>query len=102
MLHQLNGNGSYTTRACVDEHFLSRRKLRSFDQHLTGGQADQRDGSRFFHAEFFGLLRYSIFFDRNVFRESPDAIGICPRIDLVSWLETLHLSGMSTRSERGV
>src|SRR5213592_2627566 len=90
MLGQLNGNGSYTTGARVDEHFLPWRKLRSFDQHLPGGQADQRDGSRFFHGEVFGLLRHGIFLYCNPFRESPDAIVVWPRIDLVAWLESLH------------
>src|SRR2546423_3600995 len=90
MLRQLNGNGSYTTGACMDEHFLPCRKLRSFDQHLPGGQADQRDGSRFFHGEVFWLLRHGIFLDRNAFRERPDAIVVWPRIDLVAWLESLH------------
>src|SRR5438045_2977051 len=90
MLGQLNGNGSDTTGARVNEHFMPCRKLRSFDQHLPGGQADQRDGSRFFHSEVFGLLRHGIFLDCNAFRERPDAIVVWPRIDLVAWLESPH------------
>src|SRR5437667_12243189 len=90
MLRQLNGNGSYTTGARVDEDFLPCLQIRSFDQHLPGGQADQRDGSRFFHGEVFWLLRHGIFLYRNEFRESTDAIVVWPRIDLVAWLESLH------------
>src|SRR6266700_3563387 len=90
MLRQLNGNCSYTTGARVDEHFLPCLQIRSFNQHLPGGQADQRDGSRFFHGEVFWLLRHGIFLYRNEFRESTDAIVVWPRIDLVAWLEAPH------------
>jgi hypothetical protein len=48
MLGQLNCNCSYTTGARLDEHFLPFLQIRSFDQRLPDGQADQRDGSRFF------------------------------------------------------
>src|SRR5438874_5691508 len=91
MLGQLNGHGSDTTGARVDEHFLPSLQVRSFDQHLPGGQADQRDGSRFFHGEVFGLLRHGIFLYCNAFRERPDAIVVWPRIDLVAWLEAMHV-----------
>ena len=74
----------------MDEDFLSLLQVRSFDQHLPGGQAHQRNGSRFFHGESFGLDRHGIFIHRNEFRESTDSIFIWPRIDLVARLESPH------------
>jgi hypothetical protein len=73
MLRQLNGKCAHTTRARVDENLLSLFQTRSFDQRLPSGQADQGDGSRFFHGECFGLERHVIFFDRTEFRECADS-----------------------------
>ena len=92
MLRQLNCKCSYATGARVDENFLPCLQVRSFDQRLPGGQADQRDGSRFFHGELFWLNRHGIFFDRNEFRESTDSIFVRPRIDLVARLESPHVA----------
>ena len=39
MLRQLNCKCSYTTGARVDENFLPFLQVRSFDQHLPGGQS---------------------------------------------------------------
>src|SRR6202022_1412303 len=63
---------------------------RSFDQRLPGGQADQGNVSRFFHAECFGLDRHVIFLDRTEFRECPDSPVSRPRIDFVAGLESTH------------
>ena len=90
MLRQLNCKRSYTTRPSVDENFLPSLQVRFFDQRLPSGQADQRDGSRFFHAEFFWLIRHGILFYGDEFRESTDSILIRPRIDLVARLESPH------------
>ena len=65
-------------------------QVRFFDQHLPSGQGDERDGSRFFHGEFFWLIRHGIFFYRNEFRESTDPIYICPRVNLITGLESPH------------
>ena len=65
-------------------------QIRSFDQRLPGGQADQRDGSRFFHGECFGLDRHVVFFDRNELRECTDSPVSRPRIDFVAGLESTH------------
>src|SRR5207247_4953282 len=68
VLRQLNGKCAHTTRARVDENFLSLFQTPSLDQRLPSGQADHGDGSRFFHGECFGLDRHVIFFDRNELR----------------------------------
>ena len=65
-------------------------QVRSFDQRLPRGQADQRDGSRFCHGEGCGLHRHVVFFDRNEFRECADSPVGRPRIDFVAGLESTH------------
>jgi hypothetical protein len=61
MLRQLNRECSDTARARVDENLLPFLQVGSLDQRLPSGQADQRDGSRFFHVEFLGHNRDGIF-----------------------------------------
>src|SRR5438552_1696940 len=90
VLRQLNGKCAHTTRAGVDENFLSWFQTRSFDQHLPRGQADQGDGGRFFHAECFWFDRHVIFFDCNELRECTDSPVSRPRIDFVAGLESTH------------
>src|SRR3989449_1271392 len=89
-LSQLNGKCAHTTRTRVDENLLSLFQIRSFDQRLPGGQADQGDGSRFFHGECFGLDRHVILFDRTEFRECTDSPVSRARIDFVAGLESTH------------
>ena len=67
VLRQLDCKCSYSAGARVDRDFLSLLQVRSFDQHLPGGQAHQRDGGRFFHGECFGLDRHGIFIHRDEF-----------------------------------
>src|SRR5437899_12036680 len=89
-LSQLNGKCAHTTRTRVDENLLSLFQIRSFDQRLPGGQADQGDGSRFFHRECFGFDRHVVFVDRNALREGADSPVSRPRIDFVVWRESTH------------
>ncbi len=65
-------------------------RSRSFDQDLPGSQADQRDGSRFFHRQVLWLDRHIVLIHRNEFRERADPVFIRPRIDLVAGLEPPH------------
>ena len=74
MLCKLNCKGSDTTGARVDENFLPLLEVRSFDQHLPSGQADQRNGSGFGHGEGFWLYRHIIFIHRDEFGERTDAV----------------------------
>src|SRR5207245_4776928 len=90
MLSQLNCEGSYTAGPRVNEKSLSFLQIRSFDQCLPSGQADERDGSRFFRGECFRLMRHVIFCDGDEFRECTDSTFVWPRIDLVAWLEPAH------------
>ena len=80
--------------------FVPSLQVRSFDQCLPGGQADQRDRSGLFHGELLWLIRYGIFSYRNEFRESTDSILIRPRIDLVARLESPH-SGSDSDHDPG-
>ena len=88
MLGQLNGKRPHATRARVDKNLLPALEMRSFDQHLPGGQADQGDGRRFFHSECFGLDRHVTLFDRDEFGERADSPVGRPRIDFVARLES--------------
>ena len=90
VLGELDCKCSHAAGAGVDEDFLSLLQVRSFDQRLPGGQADQRDGSRFFHGERLRLDRHVVFVHRDEFRESTDPILMRPRIDLVAGLESPH------------
>src|SRR6266576_489153 len=87
---QLNGKGAHTTRAGVNKNLLPLFQIRSFDQRLPGGQANQWDGGRFFHGEGFGLDRDVVFFDRTEFRECTDSPVSGPRINFVAGLESTH------------
>ena len=57
------------------------------DQHLPGGQADQRDRGRLFHAEVLGLQGHVGFIDGDGFGECPDPAIARPRIDFVAGFE---------------
>ena len=61
--------------------------LAQLDQHLPGGQTNQRDGSRFLHAEVLGLQRHVGFVHGDEFRERPDPAIARPSIDLVTRFE---------------
>jgi hypothetical protein len=72
----------------VEENLLSWPQIRSLDQRLAGGQADQGDGRRFFHRERAGLDRHVIFVDGDQLREGADSPVSGPRIDFVARLES--------------
>jgi len=74
----------------MDENSLPFLQVGYLDQRLPKGQADQRDGSRFFHGELAGHNRDGIFIHRDEFGEGTDSILWRPCIDLVARLESPH------------
>src|SRR4051812_475319 len=88
MFRQLNRKCAYATGTRLNENFLPFLQIGFFNQCLPGGQANQRDGSRFFHAEVLWLNRHGIFLQSNEFRESTDSVVIWPRIDLIADLKS--------------
>ena len=62
-------------------------RFASFEQCLPGGEADERNGSRFFHAEFSRFDRHVGFVHGDEFREGADPVLVRSRIDLVTGLE---------------
>jgi hypothetical protein len=90
MLCELNGKRSDAPGARLDENLLPLLKIRFFDQRLPSRQANQRDGSSFFHGESFWFYRQGSFFDRNKFSESTHSKVIRPGIDLITRFEVAH------------
>jgi hypothetical protein len=68
---QLNCKCSYTTGAWMNTFALSSGSL---VDPLARRSSRPADGSRFFHGEFFGLIRHGIFLYRNEFRENTNPI----------------------------
>jgi hypothetical protein len=54
---------------------------------LPSSQADQRNGTRFFHGKFLRHHRHAIFIHRNQFREATDSILAWPPINPIANLE---------------
>ena len=65
-------------------------EMRSFDERLPRGQANEGNRSRFLHGECFGFDRHVVLVDRNEFGECTDPPVSRARVDLVAWLESTH------------
>ena len=75
----------------MDQNFLPLFQIPLFDQSLPGGQADQWDRCCLFHAEGFRLKRKIVLTDCDEFRERSDPVFGGPRIDFITWFESLYL-----------
>ena len=91
MFRQLDGEGADTAGARLDEDLLPGLQLGHLDECLPSGQANQRNGSRFFHAECCRLDRHIAFVHGDEFCEGPNPVLIRSRIDLVAGFEAPHL-----------